>query len=126
MPAFEQIIEQENDHDRRRDAESDFRVMLFKAVRSLFAVTQRHPAFQSEPDAATDDHCRDESPEPHAEGPGREHEYFERKRRRQHRGQQQRPDVVAIDQIFHARALGGAEFPERRLPAFARVVVCDA
>src|SRR5262245_58730324 len=70
MPASEQIIEQENDHDRRRDAESDLRIMLFEDVSRLFAITHRHPAFQSESDATTDDHRRDESPESHAEGPG--------------------------------------------------------
>src|SRR5215470_6566406 len=96
MPALEQIVEQENDHDRRRDAESDLRIILFKDVRRMFPVTHRHPAFQSEPDAATYDHSRDESPESHAEGPGRKHENFERKRRRQNGGQQQRPDVVTI------------------------------
>src|SRR5262245_52432028 len=53
MPAFEQIIEQENDHDRRRDAESDLRIMLFENVRRLFAITHRHPAFQGESDATT-------------------------------------------------------------------------
>src|SRR5262245_24269481 len=116
MPALEQIVEKENDHDRRRDAESDLRVMLFKDVRRMFAVTHRHPAFQRESDAATYDHSRDESPESHAEGPGRKHENFERKRRRQHGGQQQRPDVVTIDQVFHTRALLGAEFPEPGLP----------
>src|SRR5215510_10842012 len=70
MPALEQIVEQENDHDRRRDAESDLRIMLFEDVRRMFAVTHRQPAYQSEPDAATYDHRRDESPEPHAEGSG--------------------------------------------------------
>src|SRR5262252_8164588 len=120
MPALEQIVKQENDHDRRRDAESDLRIVLLKDVRRMFAVTHRHPTFQSESDAATYDHRRDESPESHAEGPGRKHENFEWERRRQHSGQQQRPDVVTIDQVFNARALRGAEFPERGLPAFAR------
>src|SRR5499425_750001 len=70
MPALEQIVEQENDYDRRRDAKSDLRIMLFKEVRRMFAVIHRHPAYQSESEAAPNDHRRDESPESHAEGPG--------------------------------------------------------
>src|SRR5215475_7024851 len=70
MPALEQIVEQENDHDGRSDAESNLRVVLFKNVSRLIAVTHRHPTFQGESDAATDDHRRDESPESHAEGSG--------------------------------------------------------
>src|SRR5262249_30173943 len=36
------------------------------------------------------------------------------------RGEQQRPEVVPIDQVLATRALLGAEFPEGGLSAFAR------
>src|SRR5262249_14254112 len=120
MPSLEQTVEQENEQDRRGEAESDLRVILLENISGLFAIIYPHPAFQNEPDAATDDHRRDEAPDVHAESAGGKHENFEWKRRRQHRREQQRPEVVTVDQVFYTRALSWAEFPKRGLPAFAR------